>query len=152
MPAFDQIRVPRTIQVPSTKRCCKFIMEGFIICRWPGVRRNPFPPPMLTVHDCASQTNHGISSPLLTFEVLRHGSGFTAMSSGVSVSVRIPSLLEIIPDIHTQTKIARRNALCTWDVKHIGHSDPADLFGGKTPDNAFWNVQIHATSANTDHL
>jgi hypothetical protein len=24
-------------------------------------------------------------------------------------------------------KIARRNALCTWDVKHIGHSDPADL-------------------------
>ena len=49
-------------------------------------------------------------------------------------------------------KIARRNALCTWDVNHIGHSDPADLFGGKTPDRAFWNAQIHATSANTDHL
>jgi hypothetical protein len=31
-------------------------------------------------------------------------------------------------------------------------SDPADLFGGKTPDRAFWNAQIHATSANTDHL
>jgi len=42
--------------------------------------------------------------------------------------------------------------LCTWDVKHIGHSDPADLFGGKTPDRAIWNAQIHATSANTDHL
>jgi len=42
--------------------------------------------------------------------------------------------------------------LCTWDVKHIGHSDPADLIGGKTPDRAFWNAQIHATSANTDHL
>jgi len=52
----------------------------------------------------------------------------------------------------TGAKIARRNALCTWDVKHIGHSDPADLFGGKTPDRAFWNAQIHATSANTDHL
>jgi len=26
------------------------------------------------------------------------------------------------------------------------------LFGGKTPDRAFWNAQIHATSANTDHL
>ena len=51
-------------------------------------------------------------------------------------------------------KIARRNALCTWDgdVEHIGHSDPADLFGGKTPDGAFWDAQIHATSANTDHL
>jgi len=36
--------------------------------------------------------------------------------------------------------------------EHIGHSDPADLFGGKTPDRAFWNAQIHATSANTDHL
>ena len=34
----------------------------------------------------------------------------------------------------------------------VGHSDPADLFGGKTPDKAFWNAQIHATSANTDHL
>ena len=52
----------------------------------------------------------------------------------------------------TGAKIARRNALCTWDVKHIGHSDPADLFGGKTPDRAFWNAQIHATSTNTDHL
>jgi hypothetical protein len=52
----------------------------------------------------------------------------------------------------TGAKIARRNALCTWDVKHIGHSDPADLFGEKTPDTAFWNAQIHATSANTDHL
>ena len=49
-------------------------------------------------------------------------------------------------------KIARRNALCTWDMKHIGHSDPADMIGGKTPDRAFWNAQIHATSANTDHL
>ena len=38
------------------------------------------------------------------------------------------------------------------DMKHIGHSDPADLFGGKTPDRAFWDAQIHATSANTDHL
>ena len=41
--------------------------------------------------------------------------------------------------------IARRNALSTWDVKHIGHSDPADLFGGRTPDRAFRNAQIHAT-------
>ena len=35
---------------------------------------------------------------------------------------------------------------------YIGHSDPADLFGGKTPDRAFWNAQIHATYANTNHL
>ena len=26
-----------------------------------------------------------------------------------------------------------------------GHSDPAGLFGVKTPDRAFWNAQIHAT-------
>jgi hypothetical protein len=37
-------------------------------------------------------------------------------------------------------------------VKHIGHSDPADLIGGKTPDRASWSAQIHATSANSDHL
>jgi len=48
--------------------------------------------------------------------------------------------------------IARRNASCTWDVKHNGHSDPADLIGGKTPDRAFWNAQIYATCANTNHL
>jgi len=34
-------------------------------------------------------------------------------------------------------------------LKNIGHSDPADMFGGKTPDRAFWNAQIHATSSNT---
>jgi hypothetical protein len=33
-----------------------------------------------------------------------------------------------------------------------GHSDPADLIGGKTPNRAFWNAQIHATCANTNHL
>ena len=49
-------------------------------------------------------------------------------------------------------KIARRNSLCTWDVKHIGHSDLADLIGGKTPDRTFWNAQIHATRVNTYHL
>ena len=49
-------------------------------------------------------------------------------------------------------KKARRNASYTWDVKHNGHSDPADLIGGNTPDSAFWNAQIHATCANTNHL
>ena len=49
-------------------------------------------------------------------------------------------------------KIARRNALCTWDVKRVGHSDPADLTGGKTLDGAFWNAQIHATSINANRL
>jgi len=49
----------------STKRCCKFITEGLIICRWPKVPRNPFPPLMPTVHDCVSQTGRGILSPLL---------------------------------------------------------------------------------------
>jgi len=38
-------------------------MEGFIICRWPEVPRNPFPPLMPTVHDCVSQTGRGISRP-----------------------------------------------------------------------------------------
>ena len=37
-------------------------------------------------------------------------------------------------------------------VKHKGHSDPADLTGGKTPGRVFWNAKIHATSANTHHL
>ena len=49
-------------------------------------------------------------------------------------------------------KIARGNALCTWDVKHNEHSNPADLTGRKTPDRAFWNAQIYATSTNTNHL
>jgi len=40
-------------------------------------------------------------------------------------------------------KIARRIASCTWDVKDNWDSDPADLIGGKTPDRAFWNAQIH---------
>jgi len=37
-------------------------------------------------------------------------------------------------------------------VKHKGHSDPADLTGGKTLDGAFWNAQIHATSINANRL
>jgi hypothetical protein len=63
---------------------------------------------------------------------------------------RPPPYKNIEPVPYWGKKIARRNALCTWDVKHIGHSDPADLIGWKTPDRAFWNAQIHATSANTN--
>jgi hypothetical protein len=49
------------------------------------------------------------------------------------------------PVPHWGKKIARRIAPCTWDVKHNGHSDPADLIGGETPGRAFWNAQMHAT-------
>ena len=51
-PYFDQTRVPRIIQVPSG--AAKFITEGFIICRWPEVHRNPFPPLMPTMHGCVA--------------------------------------------------------------------------------------------------
>jgi len=63
VPAFDQNESPTDNS--STRRCCKFITEGFIICRWPEVPRNPFSPLMPTVHDCVSQTDRGILSPLL---------------------------------------------------------------------------------------
>jgi len=29
---------------------------------------------------------------------------------------------------------------------------PTYLIGGKTPDRAFWNAQVNATCANTNHL
>jgi len=41
-------------------------------------------------------------------------------------------------------KIARGIPSCIWDVKQNGHSDSADLIGGKTPDRALWNARIHA--------
>jgi len=99
VPAFDQTRVPRIIQVPSG--AAKFITEGFIICRWLEVPRNPFPPLMPTVHDCASQTDI-----VATFEVLQYDSGFTAMSSGVRVpsEFAVHTVLEIILDNHSQTQ------------------------------------------------
>jgi len=53
---------------------------------------------------------------------------------------------------HWGKNIARRIASCTWDVKRNGHTDPADLIVGKTPNRAFWNAQTHATRANTNHL
>ena len=61
--------------------------------------------------------------------------------------------IELVPHCWGK-KIARRNSMCTWDVKHIWHSDPADLIGRKTPDRAFWHgtrrympqVQIQVTS------
>ena len=65
---------------------------------------------------------------------------------------RPPPDKNIEPVPHWGKKIARRNASYTWDVKHNGHSETADLIGGKTPDRAFWNAQIHATCANTNHL
>jgi len=69
VPAFDQTRVPRIIQVPSL--AVLQIQNGRVhhhhlsICRWPEVPRNPFPPLMPTVHDCVSQSDRGILSPLL---------------------------------------------------------------------------------------
>ena len=71
-------------------------------------------------------------------------------TGGAESGWRPPPDRNIEPVPYWGNKIARRNALCTWDVKHIGHSDPADLIGWKTPDRAFWNAQIHATSANTN--
>jgi len=74
-------------------------MEGFIICRWPEVPRNPFPPLMPTVHDCASQTDRGVLSPLLKSHNAIY-SGFTGMSSGVRVpsEFAVHTVLEIILD------------------------------------------------------
>ena len=54
------------------------------------------------------------------------------------------------------TYTATAGVRCTRDkdVKRNGngHSDPADLIGGKTPDRAFWIAQKHATCANTNYL
>ena len=63
--ALDCLPKAPTDNNASTKRCCKFITEGFINCRWPGTPRNPFPPLMPTVHGSVSQTDRGILSPLL---------------------------------------------------------------------------------------
>ena len=55
--------------------------------------------------------------------------------------LRPPPDKNIEPVPYWGKKIARRNALCSWDVKHIGHSDPADLIGGKTPGRAFVDLE-----------
>ena len=75
-------------------------------------------------------------------------------STGDSESIWRPPLdKNIEPVPHWGKQIARGIASCTcWDLKHNGHSDSADLIGGKAPDRAFWNAQIHATCPNTNHL
>jgi len=57
---------------------------------------------------------------------------------------RPPPDKNIEPVPHWGKKIARGIPSCIWDVKQNGHSDSADLIGGKTPDRALWNARIHA--------
>jgi len=54
-------------KVPFAKvKVCLSAHKAPIICRWPEVPRNPFPPPMPTVYDCecVSQTARGVLTPL----------------------------------------------------------------------------------------